>query len=150
MGATGSVLFAATTGFKAYGEYRAGRAQQQIDEFNARIAEFEAIDAIRRGEDEAYRFGEKVRKFIGTQKASYAGQGVDVTTGSPLDVMADTARAGELDRLMIMNNAAKEAWGFRTQGIGYRMSGQLAKQRGTYSALSTILTAGYGYYSRRK
>lgn len=145
---TGAVVYGASTAFNAYSQYRAGKAQQQIDEFNARIAEYEAVDALRRGEEDAYKFGEQVRRLMGTQKAGFAGQGVVVSEGSAADVIADTARQGELDRLTILNNAAKEAWGFRTQGTGYRAQGRLSRLRGEYGAVGTILGGAYTAYDR--
>ena len=44
-----------------------------------------------------------------------AANGVDLSSGSPLDILGDTAMYGELDALTIRSNAEREAYGYRVQ-----------------------------------
>ncbi len=149
----------------------------QIADYNARMAEARARDAIYRGRENEQRFRVDLRGFIGAQRASYAGQGVDVAQGSALEVQADTAYQGELDALTLRVNAAREAWGFRVEAedermqaramrklgtleaeskrkvgraeaLSTRMSGQYAKSAGNYGAASTILSGGANLFAQ--
>ena len=138
MGASGAI-FAASSAFGATTQYGAGKINQRVAEANARIAEMQAADAEARGDEDARLFGEQVKGLMGSQRAAYAGQGVVVDEGSAAEVVADTARQGELDRLRILNNAAREAWGYRVQAVDMRNQGRLARFRGNTQAVGTIL-----------
>jgi hypothetical protein len=67
-----------------------------------------------------------------------AANGIEIDSGSPLDVLMDTAQLGELDALTIRANAEREAYGFRSQ------QGNLTAQAGlTQMAGRNAVTAGY-------
>src|SRR5262245_22104057 len=116
MGATAGLIIAGVgTGLSAVGQVRAGGAQRNVDllnasnientselnaqlieqgtqanagvlDFNAGMEEAQAKDAIRRGRDAERLQRQQTRAIIGSQRADYAAQGVDVTYGSPLEV----------------------------------------------------------------
>lgn len=142
---------------------RGGEAQQraaaksgELADFNAQVAELQAADAITRGQEEAQRFGARVRGTIGSQRAGYAASNIDVNFGTAADVQADSARLGELDMLTIQGNAAREAWGFKMQAEDLRRRGTLAREEGVayaeagrvnqttsrWNAASTLITSG--------
>jgi hypothetical protein len=87
-------------------------------------------DAIARGAEAEGRSRSQTKQILGTQRAGYAGQGVDVGTGSAVDVAADTTALGELDAMTIRNNAKREAYGYQVQAAGFRAQQGAAKQRG--------------------
>lgn len=120
----------------------AGNYNKQIADYNAKIAEYQAQDAITRGELAVDRQRKGVKQLIGSQRASLAAQGVDVNEGSAVDLQADTAYQGEYDALMIRNNAALEAWGFKVQAWNATEQGKMADRSGKNKAFSTILGAG--------
>lgn len=143
MGATaGIAMMASGAASKAYGQISAGNAANDLMGFNADVAEWQAQDALTRGRVNAKRMRQQTERTIGSQRAALAGQGVDVNKGSALDVVADAAYLGELDALTIRNNAAKEAWGYRTQAMGYRYQGKMAQREGQFGAFQTIVGAG--------
>jgi hypothetical protein len=116
-------------------------ANAGVLEYNARMLEAMARDSIRRGVDDENRFRVDLRGLIGAQRTSYAAQGVEVNSGTALDVQADTAYQGELDALQIRVNAAREAWGFRVEAENTRMQvGALRKNAGL-QATSTRATS---------
>lgn len=142
---------------------RAGEAQQRaagksgdLADFNAKVAELQAEDAITRGVEEQQRFRARVRSTIGAQRVGFAASNIDVNYGSAVDVQADAARLGELDVLTIAGNAAREAWGFKMQAEDLRRRGQLAREEGVafaeagrvnqttsrWNAASTLITSG--------
>lgn len=142
MGATAAMgTVAMGTAANAYGKIRAGNDTKGIYDLNAGLAERQAQDAEQRGEIDAGRMRRKTEQVIGAQRTSLAAQGVDVNRGSALDVQADTAYLGELDVQTIKNNAAKEAWGLRTQAADYRNRGKIAKREGEFGAYTTVLSS---------
>lgn len=124
----------------AYGQYQAGKVNQRLSEYNAGVAEYQAVDAIKRGRVEATRRRTLTRGIIGAQRVSLARQGVDINDGSALDVQADSAYLGELDAQTIQNNAAREAWGFKVQAYDMRLRGDAQRQQGDMGAINTLLT----------
>lgn len=97
-------------------------------DWNAAIADLQAADVLERGKEEESRFRAGVRGLIGTQRAGFAGQGVDVSFGSAVDVQADAAHLGELDAQALRSNAQREAWGFKVQAEDLRRGGGIARK----------------------
>lgn len=105
-----------------------------VDEFNARLFESSAADAVTRGHETEKRFRTQIKSLIGTQRVSYAAQGVDVSDGSALEVQMDTAKQGEFDALTIRVNAAREAWGYNVQAEGFRLQADRTRKLGKLQA----------------
>jgi hypothetical protein len=116
----------------AQAERRAAESGADLQEFNAKIADLQAKDAVERGAESESRYRTQVRGAIGTARAGFAAQGVDVGFGSPVDVQADEAYLGELDALSIRNNAQREAWGFRMEATDLRKRAEIARKEGVY------------------
>lgn len=131
----------------------AGRYNAQIAEMNAEMSERRAKDALERGKLDEQRKRQEVAKIKGQQVAAMAANGVDVTFGSPLDTLVDTAVLGEIDALTIRTNANREAYDFRVDAVNKRASGQLERMKadsaltgGYLGAAGTVLTGvGKGY-----
>jgi len=120
-------------------EYRALQSEQ-----NAQLAEYEAEDARRRGEDQENRVRQELSRTEGRQRAAFAASGVVVDQGSPLDVLEDTAVQGEQDALTVRHNAAQEAWGHSVAAQNYRNESDLlrAQKRDPEYARQTTLLSG--------
>jgi hypothetical protein len=125
IGIAGLALSAVGTGVGVMGQMNqqaAAGAQQsymaQLSRQRQQLAEQQARDAEQRGEVAEQKQRDLTAQRIGTQRAALAAQGTDLE-GSPIDILGDTARAGEQDALTIRNNAAREAWGYRVQGAGF-------------------------------
>lgn len=135
-------LTVASTLFGANAQREAGRSQRRLAEYKAQIADFEAEDALERGEVGASRRRTQTKGVIGAQRAFLASQGVDINRGSAVDVQANARYLGELDAMTIINNAARESWGYRVQAEDYRMRGEIAERTGDMGALTTIAGGG--------
>jgi len=116
-------LQAAGLAFSAFSSYNQAQGQKEAAEYqasvarnNAQIAEWQAQDAIRRGEDEETRQRMRTAQLKGTQRASMAANGIDISEGSAAQIQADTDWMGEQDALTIRDNAKRTAWGWRSQG----------------------------------
>ena len=129
----------------ARGEYEAAVARN-----NMILANRMADDAIARGKVEEAQQRRQTRLMIGQQRVRLAGHGVEVDTGTALEITEDTAAFGELDALTIRRNAEREAMGYRTQGLNYQAAGDLAiaRSRLPNTTLGTILTGGSSLAAR--
>jgi hypothetical protein len=90
----------------------------------------------------------------GSQRAVLAASGVEVDSGSALDIQEATGREGEQDAAIIMYNAEREAWGYGVQATNYRNAasaaraeGKNAMTAGIIGAGTSLLSVGQGYSS---
>lgn len=148
LGAAGAVQQAQSTA-------AANRYNAQVQEMNAKLAERRAKDAIERGAAEEQRKRQQVSQIQGQQRAAMAANGVDLTFGSPLDTLVDTAAMGELDALTIRTNAYREAYDYRVDAVNKRAGAQLSRLQanaaetgGYLDAMGTVLTGAGKAYSQ--
>ena len=78
-------------------------------EANAALAEEQAEDAYIRGEIDETEFRQNVANVKSQQRLGFAAGGFDVTEGSALDVLENTAELSEIDALRIRSSAHDEA-----------------------------------------
>jgi len=121
----------------------------QVATMNAEIMDKNARDAIERGKIEEQQKRFEIAALTGRQRAAMAANGVDLSFGSPLDTIVDTAMLGELDALTIRSNAAREAYDYKVAGANNRADAALStanakssKTGGYLSAFGTILGGG--------
>ena len=144
-----------------YAAQQAQSARQQAEwaEYNAYLAEQEA--AVNKSKKER-----ETERLISAQRARYGKSGVQLT-GSPLEVIAETAIEGEYDALTLEYEGDVEAWNWRKKALTYEseataaeiegassaslnraragmnmLKGREAGRAGTTAAFSTILTTG--------
>jgi hypothetical protein len=149
----GSLASLAGGMMQAQGQREAGRAaeqqaqyQNQVAQNNSIIAQRMAVDAEKRGKVAEEEQRRKTANLLGRQQAVYGASGVDITSGSPLTVMADTAQLGEVDALTVRNNARREALQHETTSMNYLsegkfalMKGQAARRAGDIAATGTMI-----------
>jgi len=114
------------TAISSIGQIMQGQAQKEAYEYNAKMARIEA------GLKES-QIRKKYRTLMGEQKALYAEAGVDITSGSPLFVVAMQAAEGEEEALMARYTGQAEA-------DKYKYYGKQARQAGYTGAISTFVT----------
>ena len=149
MGVTAAIMFAGsaiTKGVGAVAEANAqreqGKYQKHMMEVNAKMAEDQGDDAIRLGDLEANKAGQKASALRGSQRAAYAAQGIDVNSGVAAETQADTVALSKLDEITIKNNAWRTAWGYKVEALNSRSKGEFAKIAADKSANNTLLTGG--------
>lgn len=120
----------------------AGKYNAQVAEMNATLADRRAKDALERGAVEEQQKRAQVAQLQGRQRAAMAANGVDLTFGSPLDTLVDTAVLGDLDALTIRQNSAREAYDFRVQGVNSRADAGLSRASGRAAQTGGYLAAG--------
>jgi len=127
----------------AYGQYQQGQAANDAAKYNAKMAEYAAQDASRRGEEEAAAIQRKAASLKSTQRAAQAARGLDIGYGTAQDLQDETDFFGQMDAATARSNAAQQAWSYRSQGQLARAEGRAAAYQGALGAAGTLLsTAG--------
>lgn len=137
----------------ATGAKQQGDAQQAMYNYKAGVARINAdIDrqnatwARDKGDKEALQYGMKAAQQAGQIRASQGASGLDVNSGSNLDVQTSQKAVTKMDTDMIRANAAKIAFDYERQAVMDEnqagldtMAGSYAKQAGDIKATQSIL-----------
>lgn len=115
MGAQGLGSFLSAAG--TFGNARAAKRSYQA---NAAYSDEQAADAGRRGTLAERRLRMRQSQEIGSQRATLAHRGFDLTTGSPLEVLTQAQQFADEDVDTLRENTRREVSGFRMQGDNYR------------------------------
>lgn len=118
--------------FSAVGNLHAGRAEARASEYKAQvarnnqaIAEQNAKYAEQKGVAREQAVREGTAQVIGHQRAAFAGNNIDASSGSALRLQGDAARIGEIDALTTRDNAARAAYAWRVKGANLGAEAQL-------------------------
>lgn len=132
---------------QASAQAKAYEYQAQVGRNNAIIAERNAEAAIQAGKTEEQNQRRKTAQLEGAARAAMAANGLDTTSGTPLDVLGDTAKLGELDALTIRSNAGRTGYNYRVAGMSETAQSQLdmasassAKSAGVVSSMGSLLS----------
>lgn len=139
------LLSAFGSGASAMSNYESGAYQAQVARNNQAIAGQNADLATFRGNQEINNAQQRTAQTIGAQRAGAGASGVDVNSGSPLRAQEDTARIGDVDVQTIRANAARSAWGFRTQAGNFGNEAVLDSARGDEAAFSSLIGGGSNF-----
>lgn len=110
---------AATTAFTGYQQYQNSKVAEATARMNQNAELRAAEDARERGSKEEIAHYRRLAALQGEQLARYGAAGLDVSFGSPLDIMTDTAVLGAADAQTIRENAMREAEAHRINAANY-------------------------------
>lgn len=116
------VLSSAIAGF---GKVEQGQQEQKAYDYDAAVTTLNTSNQV---EANLQRFTER----IGQQASAYAASGVDITSGSPLLIMAATAARGAVEGEQIEQSGTEEA-------TLQRYYGKIAAFGGTMSGIGSFL-----------
>lgn len=151
-GATVSAVGARNQGIAAQQQaaYQAAVARN-----NEVLAESAARDAKAKGDVLEQQKRQQIAQQEGMVRAVAGASGFDENSGSPLRIQESVAQVGEEDAQIIRNNAAREAYGYRTQGMNYaaqagldEAEGRNAATAGNLGAFSSIIGGASSVASR--
>jgi hypothetical protein len=138
----------------AFGSYRQGQQQKSVAEYNAAIARNEAEAARQKAAFDAETSREKYARLMGRQRALYSKSGVDITSGSPLLLLADQAYEAERDKQAILYSGEVSATKDLNQASMFEYAGENAESAANLTAgtslVSGIANAGTNYYNMTK
>lgn len=144
----GLITGAVSTLVGAAGAVQQGRAASQAADYNAKVSEMNATisekrarDALERGQEEEQRKRQEIAQVQGRQRAVMSANGVDISFGSPMQAIVDTATLGEIDALTIRRNAAGEAYDYRVQAANGRADASLSRAQGANAAKAGYISA---------
>lgn len=147
MGATIGILAGAGLNVASQQQQAAGVLDQS--RFDMQLAELAATDATTRGDMAASERARRSRQIVSAQRAALGASGIELDSGTPANLQADEAYLSALDEHTIRNNAAREAWGYRTQSSLNQLAARndAANTRAqSYGTLLTGATNAYGIY----
>ena len=136
----GGAIYSADQQRKA-ADYNAYKEDEAADYANQSAANAE-ISAKNKAEYDEKIHRESVRRILSQQRALYGDSGLSME-GSPLLVMEDSMKQGELDALAIRHGGNINVARVSSSGNLLRMQGQNAQTAGYINAGSTLL-AGAG------
>lgn len=132
LGTVATVAGLAGTGIAAAGALEQGQAQAaeanyqaQVSSNNAIIAGQYAQQATQTGQLQAFETGLQERQKEQAITAGIAAGGINVNTGSAADVRESQRELGTLDVNTVLNQAALQAYGYRTQQTSFQAESQL-------------------------
>lgn len=128
----------------AFGSARAGEAQQVGYNANARAEEQQGEVTRQASFNSADQIWSEVQRRLGSARAAYGAAGIDPNTGTPLLVMAESARRGELARQATLFQGRLNQEVANTQAAIDRFTGKAAKRAGYIQAGTTLLTTASG------
>jgi len=137
--AISSLVGLAGTAVSAIGQIQQGQAAQKAADFRAKNNAMLAEDALKRGAEEEEAQRRKNNALLSRQKAVMAAGNVDIGSGSPLNILGDTAMLGELDAMRIRDNSKREEQALLADAQVARMEGDSAQSAATMGAFGTIL-----------
>lgn len=94
--------------------------QAEVAKQNAEIAQRNADTERQTGIEEARLQRMKTLQAVGSQQAAMAANGMDITQGTSLDIIEDTAAMGELDALQIQTNYERKALAYEQQANNFQ------------------------------
>lgn len=124
---------------KGMANVQAGNFNATVNRQNAVLADISAGDAIARGHLAAATALLKGSVMQGKQTTALVASGVQANAGSALDVLSGTALMSKLDADRIGNDAAREAWGYRTKATQFRQRATLDETQSENAAGASIL-----------
>lgn len=128
--------------------------QAQIAAMNAAIARQTAAYDTAVGEVQAQQSGMKTRAQIGQTRAQQGASGLDVNSGTNVNVRASEAELGAEDQALIRNNAARAAYGAEVTAVQDTAQSQLdtmaastSQTAGMLGAFTSVLGSGASFSS---
>jgi len=138
------------TVISASGQMQAGKAAKASAEYQAQVARNNAIAAeqnadyaIKVGQQKAAQESQKGAQQVARIKAAQAASGLNINTGSALDVQQSQREINVLDAETVMHNAQLQAYGYRSQAQNFRSQADLAEFEGR-SAAKSAQTGAFG------
>lgn len=138
-------------GIGAYSSYQQGKFAEDQADYNAQVNDQNAERVEVAGGDRAADIRERGRAIRSRQRSVGAATGLEVGSGTSLDLLMDSAMGSELDAQTAIYNSQQEAYGMRLNSGQLRRQGKMDASAGRAKAGSTLLSSaaqGYGMYER--
>jgi hypothetical protein len=139
IGAATSAVGALTQGASAAAE---ARYRAQVSANNAIVAQQNAAYASKAGEAKIEAQGYKNRAQAGAIKTQQAASGIDVNTGSAVDVQQSQREINQLNTMNIGQEAALNVYGYRMNATNFEAEKGLEETAAKSARIGSVLGAG--------
>ena len=119
LGIVGALSSAAGSVYSGVAASESANYQAEVARTNAQIANQNAQYAIQAGQAKTAQAGQVAAEKEAAVTTALAANGVDVNSGSALNVRTGQRETGLLDEQTTLNNAELTAYGYKTQAAGY-------------------------------
>lgn len=149
-----TILYVATA-LAATSAYQQSEARQEQGEYNAviarnnaKMAEYQAEDAVQRGEVDAINARRKAAAIKGDQRATMAARGLDLGEGTAQSLLDQTDYFSKVDQGTIRGNAGKEAYAKKAQAANFLTEATMYQNAAdSESPLLSAAAAGASVYA---
>lgn len=120
--------------------------QAEVARNNAKRAQQNADNTRQEGIEEARLQRMKNLQKVGSQQAALAANGIDVSQGTALDIVEDTAAMGELDALTTRYNAETKAQAYEAEASNFNNQANLdvyAGQNAYKAGMTNAVASGF-------
>jgi hypothetical protein len=132
----------------AFGNFAAGQAQEQMYNYQAGVARLDAQIARQNaqyatqvGELSAQRYGMMAGQRMGQITAAQSSSGLDIKSGSAVDVRASQKLVSAMDVAAVRSDAARTAYNYQVQGVQFDAQAQLDTLAGKNAATAGMVGA---------
>lgn len=119
----------------------AANYQAQVANNNSIVAQQNAIQAEEAGSVAAENQSLKGAAELGKVKATQAANGIDVNTGSAVDVQASERETNQLNTENVFHNDLLKAYGYRVQSENFQSEGELDEAKASEAVPASVLSA---------
>lgn len=119
----------------------------QVAQNNAIIANQNAAYASAAGEQAAAAESQKGAAIGGRIKAAQAASGIDVRSGSAVNVQSSQRETSQLDTETVLNNAELQAYGYRSQATSFGAQAGLETAEAEQAPIGADIGAAGGLLS---
>lgn len=146
-----SATIAVISAYSAYNQSEAAKDQANynavVADNNAKMAEYQAEDALARGEKEAMNVRRKGAAIGADQRATMAARGLDLGEGTALSLLDQTSYFSATDVATTRGNAGKESYALKAQANNFATEAVAARASADAqnSWLSAAVAGAQGY-----
>lgn len=139
-------LMIVSTAMQVFGALSNAKSQSNAATYNKQVAQRDQQISLDQGNAQAAIQARSARMQIDAGRAQYGASGVDVNSGSPLDVLQSSAMNASLDNQTIKYNSQVKGFGYGNEATSYEYQANAATKKGYWSAGSDILSGGSKAY----
>lgn len=135
------------TGIGAAGQVQEGKEQKAAAFREANYLEEQGRDILTIGSSQEERFRREVAMIAGAQRSQIGTRNI-TKSGTALDILKQTKQFSDEEAAAIINDAARQAHGLRTQARHTRAAGRSLQRNSYYSATASLISGGVQAYGQ--
>ena len=136
------VMTTAATVAQGYQAKQRGRYENKVAKYNARRSENEATQLRTKGVEEENIVRQRTAQLVAKQRAELGAAGVELETGTALDIQESTDILGEVDALRVRRGFEMGAESAEEKAELTLATGRAAEQIGETAFTASLLSAG--------